>query len=118
MNDRQRDKWRETHNYIMARDGYMCQRCGQPATQLAHSIGQDNSRKKNHNAAMIQREWYNLFGIILNKNQVMDIIHHRFNLYASCANCNSYFNIAYNPEAVRALLKMIHDKECGRGKNE
>ena len=114
MNDRQRDKWRATHNLIMALDGYMCQRCGAPATQLAHSIGQDKSRKKNHNVAMIQREWHSLFGIMLDKNQAMDIIHHRFNLHASCANCNSYFNIAHNPEAVRALLKMIHDYEGER----
>lgn len=111
MNDTEKTKWRETHNYVMSRDGYMCQRCGKPATQLAHSIGQDKSRKKNHNVAMIQREWYNLFGIMLDKKEAMDIIHHRFNLHASCAGCNDYFNITHKPEAVRALLRVIYDYE-------
>lgn len=109
MNDRQRDKWREIHNLIMARDGYMCQRCGQPATQLAHSIGQDKSRKHNRNIAMIQREWKNLFQIALDKQSAYDIIHHELNLHASCAGCNDYFNITHKPEEIRALLKVIKD---------
>jgi len=109
LNEKQKDKWRETHNFIMSRDGYMCQRCGQPATQLAHSIGQDHSRKHNRNVAMIQREWQKLFSISLDKSAACDIIHHKLNLHASCAKCNSYFNIAQKPEAVRALLRLIKD---------
>ena len=109
MNDRDRDKWRETHNSIMSRDGYMCQRCGNQATQLAHSIGQDKSKKHNRNISMIQREWKNLFGIVIDKHEACDIIHHHLNLHASCAKCNDYFNITHKPEAVRALLKVIHD---------
>jgi len=109
MNDTEKTKWRETHNFVMSRDGYMCQRCGNPATELAHSIGQDRSKKQNRNISMIQREWQNLFGITLDKRSARDIMHHHLNLHASCAKCNSYFNIAYKPESVRALLRVIHD---------
>jgi len=108
MNERQKNNIQESVRYILNRDGWRCQRCGNPATQVAHCVSQDHSRKQNRNNVMVRRVWQELFGEVLDRHEACDIINHPLNLKASCDTCNSYFNIGNNPVAVEIKLMEIH----------
>ena len=71
-------------------DGYVCQRCGKPATEIAHRINQNKTNIKKYGEV---------------------IIHHNFNLVSSCQKCNSYFSISNKPIKIELLIRLI----CGGG---
>lgn len=105
----------ETKIRIFTRDNFKCRRCGRPAFQIAHGIGQDHSSKKNRNNAMVRREWNTLFGEMIDKTQAEKIINHPLNLFSVCSlECNSFFNITNNPVKVRKMLYSIHDDISGQ----
>jgi hypothetical protein len=71
-------------------DFYMCQRCGNKATQIAHLICKSKVNYKKYGK---------------------DIIDHNFNLASVCdLSCNSSFNIANRPIKVERLVNLIKER--------
>lgn len=82
--------------FIFNRDIYQCQRCGNPATEIAHRIAFTESNVK---------EIMDTYKI--KSGEARKILNHSFNLSASCSRCNDYFNIGNNPAKKKELLKLI-----------
>ena len=70
---------------VFSRDNYTCQKCGKPATEIAHRIANTKSN-----------------ALTCSKN----VINHPFNLVASCQKCNDYFNIGNKPEIAKRLVEL------------
>jgi 5-methylcytosine-specific restriction endonuclease McrA len=85
---KERDKFyaNEQRDRIFQEAGYACANCGDRATQLAHRIAKTKPNLKKYGKG---------------------IIHHRFNLVSSCAECNDSFNIGNKPVEVTKLVKRI-----------
>jgi 5-methylcytosine-specific restriction endonuclease McrA len=82
---------------IYDRDNYTCQRCQQPASQIAHRIAKTKS-----NINMLIKFW----GV--DKKEAEKIIHHELNLVAVCGlKCNDSYNIGFNRIATDKLIKEI-----------
>ena len=82
---------------IYDRDNYTCQRCKQPASQIAHRIAKSQSNRK------MLIKFYNI-----DKKDVDKIIHHELNMVAVCGlKCNDSYNIGFNRIAVDKLIKEI-----------
>lgn len=73
---------------IYNRDMWVCQRCGEKASQIAHRIAQSTVNKKKYGK---------------------DIVHHKYNMVASCDRCNDYFNIGNIPEKVKRIIELIEE---------
>ena len=68
-------------------DQYVCQKCGRPATQIAHRIAQTKASIKKYTEK---------------------IINHNYNLVPVCGlECNSHFNIGNNPGKIKKLINII-----------
>ena len=87
---------------IHERDNWACQfsGCDKPSSEIAHRISKSKANKR------IIKDLIGEFGF---KIKVDDVIHHNFNLVASCKDHNDYFNIGFRPVEVARLLKIIID---------
>ena len=84
------DRQIEQYNIRYQLDSYTCQKCGMPASQIAHRISKSkvNYKKYGHN-----------------------IIDNNFNLVAvDCLECNSYFNIGCSTEKIKRLVNLIKER--------
>ena len=89
----------EIRDFIFNRDMYQCQRCGSPATEIAHRIANTESNLK---------EIMDTFKHKIGKAR--EILNHPLNLSASCRSCNDYYNIGNKPYSKHLLLlKIISD---------
>ena len=90
---------------------YRCQfpGCNKRSEQIAHRISQGKGNK-----AMIKKR---LIYLCLDKQiKPEDILHHEFNVTASCSEHNSSFNVAMRPiEVSRLLTAIIKDLTKYRG---
>jgi len=93
---------RQKCEMIHERAGWRCQfsGCKERSLEIAHRISKSKSNKR-----MI-RDLIEELGL---KIKVDDVIHHNFNLVASCKAHNDYFNIGFRPVEVAMLLKRIID---------
>lgn len=84
-----RDRIEDIRRFVYVRDFWKCQRCGNPANQIAHRIAQT-------------RTWMNKYGEA--------VIHHPLNLVAVCSlACNDSFNIGNNPVEREKLVARIRE---------
>lgn len=81
---------------------WRCERCGQPAQDLAHRIAKTEANKR-----MIYNYCLTRHSVKLKKCEIEKVIHHKFNLACSCKQCNDYFNIGNRPMRVKELLTII-----------
>ena len=73
-----------------ALDNYVCQKCGNRATQIAHRIAKTKTN-------------YKVYG--------KDVIDHNFNLVSVCClSCNSFYNIANRPLKAERLVNLINER--------
>ena len=88
-----------------ALSGWTCERCGADSTEIAHGIS-----KGKHGRKSVRILWEILFGETLTESQLDNIIHHDLNTYASCHNCNDYFNMHIShSEEITNKLKEIYE---------
>lgn len=90
---------------IYNRDNWQCQKCGEPATEIAHRIA-----KGKVNRHYIYNFIFREYGDFLKEKQISEIIHHPLNTVASCRDCNSYFNIGNIDLPRDLLIRTIYDK--------
>ncbi len=81
---------------------FQCQRCNSRSTEIAHRISKS---KSNRSMIKDRLRHLNLDG----KISVDSVIHHDFNVVASCNKCNDYFNIGFKPMEVTRLLNRIFE---------
>jgi 5-methylcytosine-specific restriction endonuclease McrA len=82
--------------FIFNRDLFQCQRCGNPATEIAHRIANTESNMKEI-----------MDTCKVKSGEARKLLNHSFNLSASCQKCNDYFNIGMNPVKKKELLERI-----------
>jgi hypothetical protein len=83
------DKQRYQYNIRYTLDAWSCQKCGRPATQMAHRIANTKTNRK-------------IYG---NK------IDHNENLVSVCSlDCNSTYNIGNNPVKSAKLIAIINER--------
>ena len=87
---------------IHIRDNWTCKKCGNPSTQIAHRIA-----KGKVNRMAIKRYIRENYTKVINKGDIDKIIHHGFNVLATCDTCNSSFNIGNNDIARENLIEKI-----------
>ena len=94
MTERQSFNLWQTRMRVFTRDGFVCQRCGDPAVYLAHRIAQTKSNIKKYGEA---------------------VIHHEDNLVSVCFDpvCNDSFNIGGKPVEAGMLSEKILEKING-----
>jgi 5-methylcytosine-specific restriction endonuclease McrA len=86
---------------VFLRDLWQCQRCGLPATEIAHKIAKTDS-----NVQQVQREYLPDRSLAWIRE---NIINHQDNLVSSCRECNDYFNVGFNPVETCKIIKKILD---------
>jgi hypothetical protein len=92
---------------VHQRNGFLCEKCGQRSTQVAHGISKGKAGRK-----AVSLFWKVNYGKDLSEKEIDDIIHHKFNTHASCVRCNDYFNIHIShAEEVKELLERIHEEQ-------
>jgi len=91
---------------ILDRDNWTCRRCGEPATEVAHRISKGKTGIR-----WVQNYLMDVLDIYMPQTEIEILfIHDPDNLAASCKDCNDYFNILYNPEKAKELVKKIAKK--------
>lgn len=105
----------KTKYEILARDFFTCQKCGcyggQNQLQLAHGIMQ--ARSSGMTIEYIINYIRDNYKVELSKKQGKDILNDEQNVFTSCAKCNDYFNIFYNPLKRDKRIRDIYEKEYG-----
>ncbi len=92
-------------NRVHARNGYRCERCGEPSTEIAHGISKGKYGRK-----AIRLTWHKLYNYLLLEKEIDDIVHHFLNTFPSCKACNDFFNIHISQTAlVEEKIKEIHE---------
>lgn len=103
------DKLTQTYKLVYARDGYSCKKCGKPAMQIAHKIRQGSKTIKNPVIKHIKTDLLQIYNSDKSVNWIFEnIVYHKFNLIASCQNCNDSFNIWNKPVKAQKLLMEIY----------
>lgn len=84
---------------IFERDLWKCQRCGMPATELAHRVANTESNKK-----------YCMKRYAISHQEAEDILNHPENLVSSCRECNDYFNVGYKRHLAEKIMQGIAEE--------
>ncbi len=76
---------------VYNRDNWTCQKCGGRGTEIAHRIAQTKVNLKKYSA---------------------EIVHSKINTVTSCTNCNSSFNVGFNPLVTQIIIKAVASGIC------
>lgn len=85
--------------FVFRRDLMRCQKCGIPATEIAHRIANTESNKK----AIIKK-------YSVSEHVAGQMLNHPLNLAASCRECNDSFNIGFKRVTADVLVKKIFER--------